>query len=115
VALADLAGETVLVAAGTDSSGFTDRVLATFAAAGMAPRTRPDPYPDLGMQAVREGAGVVVYVRSAFPPALPDSVLVPLDPPVTLPFHVAFRSGSRSPAVDAVLDVARSLAAGEPG
>ena len=29
--------------------------------------TRPDPYPDLGLQAVREGLGVVVYVRGAFP------------------------------------------------
>jgi DNA-binding transcriptional LysR family regulator len=110
--LADLAGETVLVAAGTDSSGFTDRVLEMFAAAGMSPRTRPDPYPDLGMQAVREGAGIVIYVRSAFPPALPDSVLVALDPPLTLPFHLALRPASRSPAVDAVLDVARTLAAG---
>jgi DNA-binding transcriptional LysR family regulator len=113
LALAELAGETVLVAAGTDSSGFTDRVLALFAEAGMSPRTRPDPYPDLGMQAVREGAGIVVYVRGAFPPELPDSVLVPLDPPVTLPFHLAFRPAARSPAVDAVIEVVRSLAAGQ--
>jgi DNA-binding transcriptional LysR family regulator len=109
LSLTDLAGETVLVAAGTESSGFTDRVLAAFAAAGATPSTRPDPYPDLGVQAVREGAGVVVYARSGFPPELADTVLVTLDPPVTLPFHLAHRPASRSAATDAVLEVARAL------
>ena len=109
VSLTDLAQETVLVAASTESSGFTERVLAAFAAAGVAPATRPDPYPDLGTQAVREGAGIVVYVRSGFPPALPGTVLVPVEPAVTLPFHLAYRPASRSAAIDAVLEVARSI------
>src|SRR4051794_5122260 len=56
----DLAGETVLVAASHDSTGYSERVLGAFARAGVVPRTRPDPYPDLGLQAVREGAGVVL-------------------------------------------------------
>ena len=84
-------------------------MLAAFAAAGVSPRTRPDPYPDLGTQAVRDGAGIVVYVRSAYPPELADSVLVALEPPVTLPFDLAYRPASRTPALDALLDVARSL------
>lgn len=42
--LADLARETVLVAAGHESGGFTDRVLSVFAAAGVTPSTRPDPF-----------------------------------------------------------------------
>ena len=109
VSLTDLATDTVLVAASEESSGYTDRVLAAFAAAGVAPRTRPDPYPDLGTQAVREGAGVVVYVRSAFPPELPDTVLVPLEPAITLPFRLAVRRGGRSPALDAVIEAGRTL------
>lgn len=107
--LADLADETTLVAATTDSSGFSGRVLAAFAAAGISPRTRVDPYPDLGLQAVREGLGVVVYARGAYPPALPGSAFVALDPPVRLPFHLAWRRGSRSAALRAVLEAAARL------
>lgn len=102
VAPQDLAGETVLVAAGTDSGGFTARVRA--ALAGVAVDTRPDPYPDLGLQAVREGLGIVVYVRSAFPDELPGSAFVPLEPPLTLPFHLAWRAGPRSTALQALLN-----------
>ena len=109
VALAELASEPILVAASRESSGFTDRVLRAFADAGVVPQTRPDPYPDLGLQAVREGLGVVIYVRSAFPPQLDGSAFVALDPPLNLPFHVAWRRGARSPALDSVLEVARSL------
>lgn len=109
VSLAELASETILVAASRDSGGFTDRVMSAFAAAGLTPPTRPDPYPDLGLQAVREGLGVVVYVRSAFPPRLDGSAFIPLDPPLTLPFDVAWRAGQRSPALATVLDVAASL------
>jgi DNA-binding transcriptional LysR family regulator len=106
----DLAGETVLVATSQDSGGFSDRVLAAFARAQVTPSTRPDPYPDLGLQAVREGLGVVVYVRSAFPARLEGSVFVPFDPPLSLPFHLATRSGASSATVRAVLDVAAELA-----
>jgi hypothetical protein len=58
---------------------------------------------------VREGLGVVVYVRGAFPDELPGSVFVPVEPVVTFPFSLAWRSGPRSAALDAVLEVARSL------
>src|SRR6476620_8668092 len=44
--LADLADETILIAASPDSGGFSVRVLAAFSEAGISPRTRPDPYPD---------------------------------------------------------------------
>ncbi|EHN10195.1 transcriptional regulator LysR family [Patulibacter medicamentivorans] len=111
VTLDDLSEETILVAASRDSGGFSDRVLGAFAAAGIRPATRVDPYPDLGLQAVREGLGVVIYVRGAFPPEVAGSAFVPLDPPLTLPFHLAWRDGSRTAAVDAVIEVARGLAA----
>jgi DNA-binding transcriptional LysR family regulator len=109
LSLADLASETILVAASRESGGFTDRVLTAFADAGATPRTAVDPYPDLGLQAVREGVGVVVYVRSAYPPGLEGSVFVALAPPVTLPFHLAWRSGARGRALDAVLAAAQAL------
>jgi DNA-binding transcriptional LysR family regulator len=109
LSLADLASETILVAASRESGGFTGRVLTAFADAGVTPRTAVDPYPDLGLQAVREGVGIVVYVRSAYPPGLEGSVFVALAPPVTLPFHLAWRSGARGRALDAVLAAARAL------
>jgi DNA-binding transcriptional LysR family regulator len=109
LSLGDLASETILVAASRESGGFTGRVLTAFADAGVTPRTAVDPYPDLGLQAVREGVGIVVYVRSAYPPGLEGSVFVALAPPVTLPFHLAWRSGARGRALDAVLAAARAL------
>ncbi|HEV7804639.1 MAG TPA: LysR family transcriptional regulator [Solirubrobacteraceae bacterium] len=106
--LDDLADETILIAGGRESGGFTDRVLRAFAAAGLKPRTAPDPYPDLGLRAVREGVGVVVYVRGAFPPQLPGSAFVSLDPPLPLPFHLAWRASARTRALEAVLDAVRA-------
>src|SRR3954454_20756295 len=81
VALGELAGETLLVAGGKDSPGYTATVLESCRAAGFEPQTRPDPYPDLGTQAVREGLGIVLYVRTAFGPRLEGSVLIPVEPP----------------------------------
>jgi DNA-binding transcriptional LysR family regulator len=109
VGLEELAGETLLVAESVESGGFTARVLELCAARGFSPRTRPDPYPDLGLQAVREGLGVVVYVRSAFPAEVSGSVFVPVAPPVSFPFSLAWRAGPRGAALDAVLAVAREL------
>ena len=103
VALGDLRDETILVAGGPGSPGYTQAVVELCRAAGFEPRTAPDPYPDLGLQAVREGLGVVIYVRDAFPEALDGSVFVPLDPPATLPFDLLWRRGRRSGALDAVL------------
>ncbi len=109
LALSDLGAETILVAAGSDSAGFTARILGAFNELGIAPRTRADPYPDLGLQAVREGLGVVIYARSAYPDRLAGSTFVRLEPPLTLPFHLARREGTLSAPVDAVLSVARRL------
>ena len=109
VSLQDLAGETILVAASRDSIGFTARVLTAFAEAGIAPKTRPDPYPDLGLQAVREGLGVVVYARSAFPDQLAGSAFVPLEPPLPLPFQLAVREEKKSGPLRGVLAIAESL------
>ena len=94
VALEELAGETFLVAESAESGGFTARVLALCRARGFEPRVLADPYPDLGLQAVREGLGVVVYVRSAFPPEVPGSVFVPVAPAVGFPFALASRGGA---------------------
>jgi DNA-binding transcriptional LysR family regulator len=103
VALGELAGETFLIAGGKDSPGYTAAVIAACRAAGFVPRTRPDPYPDLGTQAIREGLGIVLYVRTAFGPRLHGSVLVPLDPVLTLPFSLVWREDSRSAALSAVI------------
>jgi len=103
VGLEELADETFLVAESTESGGFTARMLEMCRARGFEPRTRPDPYPDLGLQAVREGVGIVLYVRGAFPPELPGSAFVPVEPAVTFPFTVAWREGTRSGPVAAVL------------
>jgi DNA-binding transcriptional LysR family regulator len=107
IALEELAGETFLVAEGAESGGFTARVLALCRARGFEPATRPDPYPDLGLQAVREGLGVVVYVRGAFAPELPGSAFVPVAPPAGFPFAVAWRDAPVPAALGAVLGVIR--------
>jgi DNA-binding transcriptional LysR family regulator len=78
-------------------------------AAGFEPTTIPDPYPDLGVQAIREGLGVVIYPRTAFSQQLDGSVFVPIEPAVTLPFDLLWRRGPRSGALDAALDVVRAL------
>jgi DNA-binding transcriptional LysR family regulator len=103
VALDELAEETLLVAGGKDSPGYTAAVIAACRAAGFEPHTRPDPYPDLGTQAVREGLGIVLYVRTAFGPRLQGTVLVPLEPVVTFPFGLVWREDARSAALSAVL------------
>jgi DNA-binding transcriptional LysR family regulator len=108
VALEELAGETLLVAESTDSGGFTARVLELCRARGFEPATRPDPYPDLGLQAVREGLGVVVYVRGAFPSDVPGTVFVPVSPHADFPFSLAWRDAPRSGALDVVLDAVRA-------
>ena len=79
-------------------------------AAGFEPATTPDPNADLGMRAVRDGLGVVLYPRSSFPPRLEGSVLLALDPPVPMPFALAWVPSRRSGAVQAVLEAARHLA-----
>lgn len=108
VGLDDLADQTILVAGGRDSGGYTDRVLGLFERAGITPTTRTDPYPDLGLQAVRDGLGVVVYVRSAFPDELAGSTFLPLLPPADLPFHLAVPRTASS-AAQAVVGVAKAL------
>jgi DNA-binding transcriptional LysR family regulator len=107
VALEELADEVFLVAEGAESGGFTARVLELCRARGFDPTVRPDPYPDLGLQAVREGLGVVLYVRGAFPESMPDSAFVPVAPPVGFPFSLVWRDGPRSGALDAVLAAIR--------
>jgi DNA-binding transcriptional LysR family regulator len=107
--LQDLRDETILVAATEDSKGFSNRVLSAFGTAGITPRTLADPYPDLGLQAVREGLGVVIYPKSAFPAELDGSAFVPLTPPVEMPFHLAHRAAPKTAAVRSVLQVARTL------
>jgi len=107
--LEDLRDETILVAATDESHGFSRRVLSAFATAGMTPHTLADPYPDLGLQAVREGLGIVIYPRSAFPAELAGSAFIPLIPPVRMPFHLAYRAPPKTAAVRSVLQVARTL------
>jgi len=107
--LPELAEETIL-AASHDSRGFSARVLSAFAEVGLTPPTRVDPHPDLGLQAVREGLGVVVYARSAYPDALDGSAFVKLRPPLGLPFHLASRAVATGAPVATVQAIARGLA-----
>ena len=107
--LQDLRNETILVAATDESHGFSNRVLSAFADAAITPHTLADPYPDLGLQAVREGLGIVIYPRSAFPAELARSAFIPLTPPVRMPFHLAHRAPANTAAIRAVLQVARTL------
>ena len=109
VSLRGLANETILVASAPESGGFTERVLAAFRAAGVTPTTRADPYPDLGLQAVREHLGVVVYARSAFPAELAGSAFIDVHPPLTLPVELAYRTGARSASLRRILSVAASM------
>jgi DNA-binding transcriptional LysR family regulator len=114
VALEELAPETLLVAESADSGGFTARVIELCRARGFEPAVRPDPYPDLGLQAVREGLGVVVYVRGAFPPSVPGSVFVPVEPAVGFPFSLAWRDGPRAGALNAVLGAIQGSVGSSP-
>jgi DNA-binding transcriptional LysR family regulator len=114
VALEELAGETLLVAESADSGGFTARVLELCRARGFEPVVRPDPYPDLGLQGVREGLGVVVYVRGAFPADVPGSAFVTVAPEAHFPFSLVWRDGPRSGALDAVLAAIRPARPGSP-
>lgn len=107
--LRDLAEETILIGATDDSRGFTGRIVSVFRAAGISPRVLADPYPDLGLQAVREGLGIVIYPRSAFPADLAGSAFVPLVPSVPMPFHLAYRTPPKTAAVRSVLQVAHRL------
>lgn len=84
-------------------------MLSAFAQHGIAPRTRTDPYPDLGLQAVRQHLGVVIYARGAFPHHLDRSAFIPLQPPLGLVFHIATRQGVTSAPVRSVLAIADAL------
>lgn len=109
VALGELAEETFVVAGGPDSPGYTAAVVARCREAGFAPATVVDPYPDLGLRAVHEGLGVVLYVRSAFPEEVAGSAFVPVEAPVTLPFELLWRPDNRSGALAATLNAARAV------
>lgn len=109
VALEELRDERVIVAGGPDSPGYTATVVELCRSAGFEPNTVPDPYPDLGLLAIREGVGVVIYVRTAFAPDLEGSAFVPIIPTITLPFSMVWRRGINSGALDAALGVARKL------
>ncbi len=52
----------------------------------------------------------MIYARTAFPAELDGSVFVALQPPLRLPFHLAWRPRSRTRALDAVLAAIRSAA-----
>ncbi|MEN0014608.1 MAG: LysR substrate-binding domain-containing protein [Solirubrobacteraceae bacterium] len=113
VSLSDLRDEPFIVAGSEDSSGWTSAVLDACAAAGFTPKTVPDPYAHLGMRAVKEGLGVVLYPRVAFAEHLGDSVLLELVEPVTFPFALIWPEHRRSGTIDAILGAAREIRARE--
>jgi hypothetical protein len=75
----------------------------------VAPRTLADPYPDLGLQAVREHLGVVLYARGGYPQAIEGSAFVPLEPALPLPFDLAVLEGPKRASTAALISVARRL------
>ncbi len=109
VALEELRDERLIVAGSPDSSGYTAMITRLCRAAGFEPNTAPDPYPDLGLRAIRDGLGVVLYVRTAFASELEGSVFVPIEPQITMPFDLLWRGATNSGALDAALGVARRL------
>jgi hypothetical protein len=58
---------------------------------------------------------VVVYVRDAFPPELPGSAFVPVEPPLALPFDLVWRADAPAVPIAAVVAAARALAARRAG
>lgn len=104
ISLDELRTETFLVAGGKDSDGYTAAVLAACRAAGFEPTTRADPYPDLGIQAVREGLGIVLYAQSGFPTQLERTMLIPVVPEVPLPFVLLWRDDGPNTRLRALLD-----------
>jgi DNA-binding transcriptional LysR family regulator len=115
VSLDELRAETFLVAGGKASDGYTAAVFAACRAAGFEPTTRPDPYPDLGIQAVREGLGIVLYAHSGFPTQLEGTMVIPVVPEVQLPFVLLWRDDGPNARLRALLDPAAtpSVAAGQ--
>jgi DNA-binding transcriptional LysR family regulator len=104
ISLGELRDETFLVAGGRDSDGYTAAVVAACRAAGFEPATRPDPYPDLGIQAVREGLGIVLYAPSGFPAQLEGTVLLRVEPEVRLPFVLAWRDAAADTRIQMLLE-----------
>ena len=111
VTMEELRDEVVLVAGGPDSPGYTATVVDLCRRAGFEPRTAADPYPDLGLQAVREQLGIAVYVATAFGGELKDTRLVPIADGVTLPFQLARPATARSAALDALIAAAKAAVA----
>lgn len=109
LSVCDLADEVILVAASDDSSGFTRTVLGAFEAMGIEPRTAVDPYPDLGLKAVRDGRGVVLYPRSAFSAQVAGSRFIPIVPELTMPFDLAWRPADADRAIRATVGAARTI------
>src|SRR5436190_910071 len=63
---------------------------------------------------VREGLGIVVYVRGAFPQNVPGSAFVPVAPAAGFPFSLAWRDAPRSAALDAVLEAIQGSVGSPP-
>lgn len=112
VAVADLRDQVLVVAGGTDSPGYEAAVVELCRAEGFTPALCRDPYPNLALQAVREGLGVAIHVRTAFGLDLSGARLVPMEPGVTLPFTLVWRQGARSTALDGLRQAALALVRG---
>jgi DNA-binding transcriptional LysR family regulator len=111
VSIADLENETIIVGSSSDALVFSERLLAAFAAVGVEPKTAVHPYPDLGLQAVREGLGVLLYPCGAFPRDVPGIASLGVDGSPLLPFHLAVREDATSAALRAVAGTASQMAA----
>jgi DNA-binding transcriptional LysR family regulator len=108
VSITDLENERII--AGSNSDPFGERLAAAFAAAGIEPKATAHPYPDLGLQAVREGLGVLLFPRGAFPRDVPGIASLGVDGSPQLPFHLAVRADATSAALRAVVETASQMA-----
>jgi DNA-binding transcriptional LysR family regulator len=110
-AIADLAGETLLLHAREANPGHFDAVLALYADAGYEPALAQRALSlDLAQTPVAAGAAVAIVGESTLAGLPPDLAWVPLEPKATLDVALLAPARDRSPAVDRMLDLAQIIA-----
>jgi DNA-binding transcriptional LysR family regulator len=94
-----------------DGAGYNEAVRAACLAAGFVPRTSPAPTGPMAWESAVANHGCVgLTTRMASASTLPGTVLVDIDPVVTLPVHVVWPHRRRGPsAVSDFLDAAAEL------
>lgn len=104
VALAELAGETVVVWGYPGRSGYTDLLIQYCRDAGFEPTVVRNPIQGTPPETAVLGTQRVAFVTAAAGPAADDTVrVIDLDPPVYVPMHALWPQHSTSEARDLLL------------